>query len=342
MEALGRTFGRSTQIRHLNLSRNEKIGDEGIKALFESIGDTEGTSIMESLEMLDLEASDIGSKGVEALAKLIVGCPRRSLSLILTSNPLKAVSCVSLSSIVSGASRIKSLYLARCDIGDAGVEYLTASMQMKKCTGLAILDLSHNGIGPMGAKNLASILWIDGESHFESLTELVLAGNSLGQDGVKHLARSLAHKTGEGALAPGNTTVEILDLTQTHCGNDGAVAIMRCSRLRRVRLFNNKLGDYGFDSLARELNGGHPTLEQLDIGGNNATKDAVIRVLDAVGTINNLIDSKLNTLEIGGNETDFDVEEAIKRVKSARPGLDIARDKPRPKQEEGDDSPSIP
>jgi Ran GTPase-activating protein (RanGAP) involved in mRNA processing and transport len=341
MEALGRTFGRSTHIRQLNLSRNEKIGDEGINAFLESIGDTEGNSIMESLEMLDLGASEIGSKGIEALAKLIIRCPRRSLSLTLTSNPLKAASCLSLSSIVCGLSRIKSLYLARCDIGDAGVEYLTASMRMKKCTGLDTLDLSYNGIGPKGAKNLASVFWIDGEGHFERLAELVLAGNLLGQDGVMHLGRSLAHKNGEGGLVPGNTTLEILDLTQTNCGNDGAVAIMRCSMLRRVRLFNNKLGDNGFDSLASELNGGHPTLEQLDIGGNNATKDAVIRVLDAVGTINTLIDSKLDTLEIGGNETDFDVEEAIKRVKSVRPELDIARDKPRPKQEEGDDSPPI-
>jgi Ran GTPase-activating protein (RanGAP) involved in mRNA processing and transport len=317
MVALGKTFGHSKNLRQLILSRNEKIGDEGVQAFNEAISDTNDT-ILESLEILDLASCEIGANGVEALSKLLNRCSIRSISLTLTSNPLRSASCAALSTTLCGTSKVTSLYLSHCDIGDDGLKLLLASQQCTNEIGLTVLDLSHNGIGPEGATTLASALWDNGESRFKNLNELVLTGNALGYIGVQCLGNALAHRNKDGNFEAGNETLEILDLTQTDCGKDGAVAIMRCSHLKRVRLFNNQLAD---------------------IGGNKAKINTVIQVLDAVGTINTEIDSKLNTLEIGGNETGLDVEEAIKRVKTTRPELDVARDKPNPQQEAEADPP---
>lgn len=336
MMSLGKTFGLSKHLKQLVLSRNEEIGDDGVRAFYESLSDANNASIMESLETLDLAACNLGPLGMEALTKILTNCPKRHLALTLTSNPLKAGSSASISTLLCGTSRIRLLYLAHCEIGDTGVEQLSASIECEKCIGLSVLDLSHNGIGPEGANKLALVMWRNGINHLENLVELVLAGNNLGHVGVQSLVQALVHKTEDGNLASGNSTLTSLDLTQTNCGNDGAVAILRCTALKKVRLFNNKLGNSGFIAIARELRGGHVSIEQLDVGGNNATKEGVIGVIDAVGTILKEIDSKLNTLEVGGNETGFEVEEAIKRMKTTRPGLDVARDKPRPQQNEVD------
>ena len=338
MVALGKTFGHSKNLRQLILSRNEKIGDEGVQAFNEAISDTNDT-ILESLEILDLASCEIGANGVEALSKLLNRCSIRSISLTLTSNPLRSASCAALSTTLCGTSKVTSLYLSHCDIGDDGLKLLLVSQQCTNEIGLTVLDLSHNCIGSEGATTLASALWDNGESRFKNLNELVLTGNALGYIGVQCLGNALAHRNEDGNFEVGNETLEILDLTQTDCGKDGAVAIMRCSHLKRVRLFNNQLADDGFAALASELIGGHASLEQLDIGGNKAKINTVIQVLDAVGTINTEIDSRLNTLEIGGNETGLDVEEAIKRVKTTRPELDVARDKPNPQQEAEADPP---
>lgn len=338
MVALGKTFGHSKNLRQLILSRNEKIGNEGVQAFNEAISETNDT-ILESLEILDLASCEIGANGVEALSKLLTRCSIKSISLTLTSNPLTSHSCAALSTILCGASKVTSLYLAHCDIGDTGLKLLMASQPSTNQKDLHVLDLSYNGIGPAGAAKLASALWENGKSGFKNLKELVLTGNALGYVGVQCLGNALAHRNEEGFFEIGNETVEVLDLTQTNCGKEGAVSILRCSKLKRVRLFNNQLADDGFAALAIELMGGHTSIEQLDIGGNNAKTSAVIQVLDAVGTIHTGIDSKLNTLEIGGNETGLNVEEAIQRVKVTRPELDVARDKPRPQQEAQGDLP---
>jgi len=300
-------------------------------------------------ELVVLPMKTFGGSEVERLASILESGKNTHLTLLAASGHsvppvalgrLGAViasgSSASISTLLCGTSRIRLLYLAHCEIGDTGVEQLSASIECEKCIGLSVLDLSHNGIGPEGANKLALVMWRNGINHLENLVELVLAGNNLGHVGVQSLVQALVHKTEDGNLASGNSTLTSLDLTQTNCGNDGAVAIMRCTALKKVRLFNNKLGNSGFIAIARELRGGHVSIEQLDVGGNNATKEGVIGVIDAVGTILKEIDSKLNTLEVGGNETGFEVEEAIKRMKTTRPGLDVARDKPRPQQNEVD------
>ena len=108
--------------------------------------------------------------------------------------------------------------------------------------------------------------------------------------------------------------------------------------LTTLRLFNNRLGSDGFYAIAPLLRGGHPSIENLDLGGNNADEDAVVALLNSIAdnnttagtTINEESNfaSTLSVLEIGGNKFGNDAMEALNRLKLVSPKLDVAHDKP--------------
>ena len=108
--------------------------------------------------------------------------------------------------------------------------------------------------------------------------------------------------------------------------------------LTTLRLFNNRLGSDGFYAIAPLLQGGHPSIENLDLGGNNADEDAVVALLNSIAdnntttgtTINegSNFTSTLSVLEIGGNKFGNDAMKALNRLKLAFPKLDVAHDKP--------------
>ena len=106
--------------------------------------------------------------------------------------------------------------------------------------------------------------------------------------------------------------------------------------LTTLRLFNNRLGSDGFYAIAPLLQGGHPSIENLDLGGNTADEDAVVALLNSIAdnntgtTINegNNFTSTLSVLEIGGNKFGNDAMEALNRLKLVFPKLDVAHDKP--------------
>jgi len=133
-----------------------------------------------------------------------------------------------------------------------------------------------------------------------------------------------------GPLNKLNTLLKNLDLTDTNCGTEGACAALMSGGLTTLRLFNNKLGSDGFYSVSKLLQGGHPSIQHLDLGGNLADEDSVIALLDAVGTLKDdeARTSKLSVLEIGGNKFGERAEAALRRLKKVWPHLDVAHDKP--------------
>merc|ERR1712194_711668 len=108
----------------------------------------------------------------------------------------------------------------------------------------------------------------------------------------------------------------------------GKCALMSGS-LSTVRLFNNRLGSDGFRAISRYLRGGHPSIVNLDLGGNDSEEEAVVALLDAIATkYNDDAVSKLAVLEIGGNEFGNVAMKALEQVKLVWPKLDVAHDKP--------------
>jgi Ran GTPase-activating protein (RanGAP) involved in mRNA processing and transport len=159
---------------------------------------------------------------------------------------------------------------------------------------------------------------------------LNLAGNPLDEASSQALANAIGELRTQEKLLLSN-----LDMTDTSCGAGGAVDLVRLGHLRVLNIFNNRLGSDGFVALAKVLQGGHPTLETLDVGGNQATEAGVVALLQAFTVKTESFRNSLKLVVVGGNESGPTIETLVKEIKKVHPEMDIARDKPRKQQEDG-------
>jgi Ran GTPase-activating protein (RanGAP) involved in mRNA processing and transport len=332
-EMIGRTFGKSECLRRLDLYRNPGIGDQGLVALSESArnsGKKDTFGCFRALVHLDISDCGVGSDGMAA----VVSCLTRDegdvhkrcgpLDLQASRNPIGKNGCLHLKKLICqdgrAGSMIRSLTLQQCSIGDEGMSSLAEALMGCGCKGFKELDVADNGISQVGAKYLANALSSD-SFHAHDLVKLVLATNPIGCDGVESLAKSLLENNNT------NYVLKELDLSGTGCGVNGALAMLKCSKIQSLRLFNNNLSSAGFEAIAELLVGGHPTLQHLDLGGNRASESAVVAVLNAMMVKHQPDVNVLNTLEIGGNDAGELVESTLEKLKEIRPELDIARDR---------------
>lgn len=328
MTYLARTFGRSQYLKSLHLYRNS-ICDEGLANFKQEVMRNGRIESFPPLELLDLSESNIGALGVASLASCLSNetyVHDSAMELILNNNPnIGSVGCRSLKHLIATpncASIIRKLSIRKCKIGDEGVIHLGSAFEMRSCKKLCCLDLVDNNIGPRGMEKFATAL-MDHKMHIEDLNHLNLAENALGSEGVSSLGRSLKSKENE----DGNHSIHTIDLSQTNCGPESAAMLLKCNSLKSLRLFNNNLRE-GLGMLAEYLHGGHATLAHLDVAGNRASGTTISSLLKAVLVKSDPDNSVLHTLELGGNEIDEDASVIIQKLEVARPGLDIARDRP--------------
>lgn len=256
------------------------------------------------------------------------------MELIASLNPLSPTSGSLLGKLVA-TNTLCRLSVKKCQLGDEGILSLLemAASSSSSATVLSFLDLSQNDLTTAGGSSMANIL------KTQHLTELNLSGNrDIGPDGVVALAKALSGKDEDG-IQTDSSTIRNLDMGGTSCGIHGAVALLtNCPSLKSLRLFDNNLQCEGFRNIALHLQGGHVTLEHLDLGGNHAKAPAVTILLNAVLKENpdpNFV-SVLNTLELGGNQGSDEVEEIIMEMSKSRPELDIARDKPKAQNQQSE------
>lgn len=353
VQAIGTAFSSSKSLTQLDLSRNNSIRCEGILGLASSSSaastkkkaENDGPWVVvcpfPSLEKLILSDCNINSSGVQSLADIILGpgeenknnSGQRSKGMYLgiSSNPIGAEGCGVLSqlcSIPGKGSMLSHLYLSQCSIGDEGIKLLSSAAVSNACTGLAVLDIAENSITKVGAKSFAESL----VESYPDLVELKVAKNELGEEGVISLMGALVTRkdtnTDDDEPAGGkkNLSLQNLDLSCTNCGVKGAKAALTSGGLTTLRLFNNRLGTDGFNALSLLLRGGHPSIENLDLGGNDAGEDAVVALLKAIAE--EAGESKLAVLEIGGNKFGDEAMAALEELKRVWPLLDVAHDKP--------------
>jgi len=328
---IGRTFFHSTFLTQLDLSRNA-FGNDGIVQLSKAVVEhhDDDAVAFPSLEQLILSECNIDSAGMDVLAKILLGPENtkrsKRIHLAIGSNPIGSAGCHSLVQLLSCAdhgSIISHLQAAQCSIGDEGVGILSNGCHQN----VEIMDISDNTITKDGAKKFAQSL-----SHsWRDLVELKIAKNELGSDGVSAILASLVTRsdTGESTDSEKNSTLKNLDLSYTNCGAEGAKAALASGGLHTLRLFGNTIGSDGFDAIAPLLQGGHPNIENLDLGGNNAEEESVVRLLDSIADKkDDSTHSRLVVLEIGGNKFGDMAMEALTRLQSVWPELDVAHDKP--------------
>jgi Ran GTPase-activating protein (RanGAP) involved in mRNA processing and transport len=336
LQALGKTFSSSKSLAQIDLSRNKNIGNEGISCFVEAGKEHAGNEmvVFPSLEKMIVSECNIGPLGMQSLAEIFLGANvnrSKPIDLVLSSNPIGSEGCGTLAKLIAlsgGGSILSSLHLSQCSIGDAGIKLLSNAATSNLCTGLTFLDLSENSIISDGARVFAGSL----VNSWPSLVELKLAKNDLGSEGVTSMMGSLRTRSNgatDDAAKTKNRSLKNLDLTCTGCGKEGANAALNSACLTTLRLFNNRLGSEGFRSISAFLHGGHPSIENLDLGGNNAGEDAVIELLNAIADkVDDGAASKLSVLEIGGNKFGDKAMEALTKLKQVWPRLDVAHDKP--------------
>jgi Ran GTPase-activating protein (RanGAP) involved in mRNA processing and transport len=314
MASIVQNLGTRCPLKTLNLARNDKIGSLDFSS--------SSSSIFPNLKQLDLSDCGLDAKSCTWLAQALSSTTELELKVNSNSN-LGEQGTASLMGL-----SLKELHVSKCNIGDAGLQHIVNHSSNE--VGLQILDLSHNNLSPTGIQYLANQLQ-EGGCSLPQLDELNIAGNQLDEASSQALAVAFGDLRIKEKLS-----ISRLDMTDTSCGVNGAVDLIRLSQLKNLILFNNRLGSDGFVALAKVLQGGHPTLETLDVGGNEATEAGVVALVQAFTIKSESFQNALRLVVVGGNASGPTIETVVKEIKKVHPEMDIARDKAGKQQQQSD------
>jgi Leucine Rich Repeat/Leucine Rich repeat len=344
------TIGSQSSIELLNLARNEDIGPS-----FDFSG--YGLPLFPRLRMLDLSGCGLDARTCFSLATAMTTFGGRGdledhvtsrgvLSLNLNTTDLRDSEYFSkMMNRLFTFLIVSEMFLSGCQLGDEGLRQIldacSDSSEGSTIPKLQVLDLSNNNLTQDALQDFFSKL-VENNSrqcHLRQLRKLNLSGNTLDEESCNHLAACIA----EGPLE----SLCDLDVSKTSCGVNGAVALIRSNNtdgssrgVKILNLFGNQLGSEGFVHLSKHLEGGHPILESLDLGGNEATEAGIVAVLQPL--IRQNCTGKKNALRllvVGGNQGGPTVETLVKDIQTMHPELDVARDKPGRNQNSNSNNP---
>nr|KAF6398553.1 ribonuclease/angiogenin inhibitor 1 [Molossus molossus] len=251
-------------LRELDLSYNQ-LGDAGLRLLCEGLLDPQCHVERLQLEYSNLTAAsceplaavlrtkqelkelvvnnnDIGEAGARTLCQGLADsvCPLESLKL--ESCGLTSANCQDLSGIVGAKASLRVLELGNNRLGDVGVAELCSGL-LSPSSRLRTLWLWECDITASGCRDLCRVLRAK-----ESLKELSVAGNAVGDEGARLLCESL--------LGPGcrleSLWVKSCSLTAACCPHVSAM-LAQNRTLQELQLSNNKLGDAGVEQLCQGL-----------------------------------------------------------------------------------------
>ncbi|GAB5584808.1 NACHT [Prionailurus iriomotensis] len=203
------------------------------------------------------------------------------------------VVCNYLASVLICNPNLTELDLSENPLGDTGVKYLCEGLRHSNCK-VEKLDLSTCYLTDASCMELSSFLQVS-----QTLKELFVFANTLGDIGVQHLCEGLQHAQG---------IIESLVLWTCHltgeCCQDLCNALFTNEYLRDLDLSDNALGDEGMQVLCEGLK--HPSckLQTLWLAECHLT-DACCGALASVLNRN----ENLTLLDLSGNDLkDFGVQ----------------------------------
>jgi uncharacterized protein (TIGR02996 family) len=242
-------------LEHLDLSSND-VGALGLAALTASpclsgltalelvstgmddrtLRDLASSRLLAGLTELSVGFDRIGSRGLRALLSSPQVAGLTKLRLSFTPKRWRGgPSLGDVGAMLAASSflgRLRTLDLRGTDIEDAGLEAILNSA----CShALTELQLSENGITPVGTRALAS--WL----HLSQLTKVDLSNNPIGDDGLEAILHS-RHLGRPNALM----------LAYVGITDRGAEALAACANLDRLTvlfLFGNTIGNRGREAL---------------------------------------------------------------------------------------------
>lgn len=269
-------------LRELDLSYNQ-LGDAGLQLLCEGLLDPQChverlqleysnltaascealASVLRAkreLKELGLSNNDLGEDGARVLCQGLAAsaCPLESLRL--EGCGLTAANCQDLCGIVAAKASLRELQLGNNQLGDAGIAALCPGL-LGPGSRLKTLWLWECGFSAGGCRDLCRVLRAK-----ESLKELSVAGNEVGDEGVRLLCESV----GEPGCRLESLWMKSCNLTAACCPHVGAM-LARSRSLQELQMSNNKLGDAGMEALCQGLSQPGATLRMLSLGDCEVT-----------------------------------------------------------------------
>lgn len=272
-------------LRELHLSDNP-LGDAGLRLLCEGLLDPQCRLEKLQLEYCNLTAAsceplaavlratrdlkelvvsnnDIGEAGVQVLCRGLAESACQLETLKLENCGLTAANCKDLCGIVASQASLKDLDLGSNRLGDAGLAELCPGL-LSPSSQLRTLWLWECDLSVSGCRDLCRILQAK-----ETLKELSLAGNGLGDEGAQLLCESL--------LQPGcqleSLWVKSCGFTAACCQHFGSV-LTQNKRLLELQLSSNPLGDAGVHVLCQALGQPGTVLRVLWVGDCELTNSS--------------------------------------------------------------------
>ncbi|XP_045039370.1 ribonuclease inhibitor isoform X2 [Desmodus rotundus] len=280
--ALASTLRAMPSLRELDLSYNP-LGDAGLQLLCEGLLDPQ--CHIESLELqycslsaascqplaavlrarpelkeLVLNSNDFGEAGTRTLCQALVDSACLLESLKLESCGLTSANCQDLCGVLAAKASLRDLELGDNRLGDVGVAALCPGLLSPGCQ-LKTLWLWECDITAGGCRDLCRVLRAK-----ESLREFSIAGNAVGDEGVRLLCESLL----EPCCRLESLWVKSCSLTAACCPHISAMLAQNRS-LQELQLSNNKLEDAGVGELCRGLGQPGVPLRTLWLGDCEVT-----------------------------------------------------------------------
>jgi uncharacterized protein (TIGR02996 family) len=268
-------------IRELDLSGND-LGNRGPNLLGRS-------KHLVRLDALNLSFTELGDKGLQALAESPVFSTLRSLQI--SGNGQSVTARLGLPGLRAVANSPHLTELTHLDVSNNNLSdtAIRALFDGPTARRLTRLDLHTNRLGDAGTAALAESLVFTKMAEMDRVIDLRRV--EMGPSGARALAESRA-------LA----TVEELDLEGNYLGDAGLAALAASPRLSRLRILSireNRISDDGVRALARSPV--MATLQIIRLKGNVITQDSADRLYEASveydwrGRLQLEVDSQLRT-----------------------------------------------
>ncbi|XP_072354288.1 NACHT, LRR and PYD domains-containing protein 3-like [Scyliorhinus torazame] len=273
---LSHVIGLCETIKHLDL-QNCYIRYEGLQRL---------KPVLHKCHVLRLRMNELGDSGVKLVCAVLRKMDCKIQELGLEENRLSDSCAEDLAFALSTNRSLKNLNLSNNKLGDAAVRLLSVALRNPECK-IQTLGLADVCLTVSCATVLVSILDTN-----QSLMDLNLSNNKLGDSGVKLLGE---------ALRKPDCKIQKLGLSAVSltpsCAEDLASTLRENKVLTFLNLSYNKLGDSGIKLLSTALRNPDCKIQRLQLWDIGFSASSVQDLASALSTNRSLIE-----LDLGHNK----------------------------------------